>query len=115
MKTGPGRYWKVEFARAFVNDLGADDITGHEVGGELNALEADTENIGDGLHEKGLCQAGNSDEEAVTVRKEGSDEAFDDFVLTDNDLGEFGGDALGGFLGGGDRGGGVHEREVGEE
>ena len=46
----------------FFEDVGAGDIGGHEIGGELDATEGEVEGAGQGLDQRGLGQARDADQ-----------------------------------------------------
>ena len=68
----------------FFEDVGAGDVAGHQVGGELDAAEAQRERVGDGADEQRLGEAGHADEEAVAAGKERDEHLVDDLLLTDD-------------------------------
>ena len=74
----------------FLEDLGAGDVGGHQVGGELDALELEVKDLGDGFHEQGLGEAGSAGDQAMAAGEEGDEDLLDDVFLADDDLGEFG-------------------------
>ena len=72
----------------FVNDFGAEDIGGHQVRCELDAFEIDSQHPRDGLHQQGLGQSRHTNEQAVAIGKQGSDQTADDFLLADDGFGK---------------------------
>jgi hypothetical protein len=50
----------------------------------------DAEGGAEGADEEGFGEAGHALEQDVAVGQEGDEEAFDDLVLTDDGLGDFG-------------------------
>jgi len=66
--------------------IGADQIGGHEVGRELDALEVERQGAGDGAHQHGLAEPGHAFEKDVTARDHGRDDVLDDLVLADDEL-----------------------------
>jgi hypothetical protein len=77
-----------------VQHFGAGDVGRHEVGGELNALEGEVQDLRDGLDEQRLRQPGHPRDQAMAAREERHQHLVDDFVLSDDDLADFGEDAL---------------------
>ena len=65
------------------------DVRGHQVGGELNALELHAQRTGDRVHQKGLCQTRDPDQECMGFAQHGQKQLLHHFILTDNDLGDF--------------------------
>ena len=84
--------------RVLLQDLGADDVRGHQVGGELDALEGEVQGARQGRDEQGLGQAGHALEHAVAAREDRDQQLLDDLVLADDDLGELAADRLEGLL-----------------
>ncbi len=82
-------------AGAFLQHLGADNVGRHQVGGELNAARFEAEHQAHGLHQFGLRQAGQTDEQRVPARKHRDQRLLDHALLSENDLADRG-------LGGGD-------------
>lgn len=82
----------------FLEDIGAGDVGGHEIGGELDAFEGEVEDVGDGFDEEGFGEAGNADEEDVPLAEHGGEDLLDDLVLADDDLGELVGHELVGLV-----------------
>ena len=76
-------------AAAFLDDVGAGDVGGHQVGGELDAVELEMEGFRDGGHEECFGETGNTHEEGVAATEETNGESLDDVLLTDDDLAEF--------------------------
>ncbi len=72
----------------FFEDIGAGDVGGHEVGGELDAFEGEVEDVGDGFDEERFGEAGDADEEDVSLTEHGGEDLFDDFGLSDDDFAE---------------------------
>ena len=62
-----GKHWsfdKLEVA-VLVEYLGASDVGWHKVGGKLNAVERESECVGEGVDHEGLCKARHSHQQAV--------------------------------------------------
>ena len=73
------------------DDVGADDVGGHQVGRELDAAERAVERLGQRAHQRGLAQAGHAFEQRVAAGEQRdqhlahqrplADDHFADFVL----------------------------------
>ena len=74
-----------ELAR-LVEDFGADDVGGHQVGGELDAVEAQAEGLGDGVDEEGFGEAGHPDQQHVATGKNRRGHFLDDVLLPHDHL-----------------------------
>jgi hypothetical protein len=68
----------------FLDDLGAGDVGGHQIGRELDAAEAEVHRIGERFDEERLRKAGHAFEQAVTTGGEGDEELLNDGLLSDN-------------------------------
>ena len=79
---------KLELA-VFVEYLGASDVGGHEVGGELDTAEREAEGFRKGVYHQRLGQTRNADKQAVPTREDRKQEAVHGLVLTHNHLGHF--------------------------
>ena len=77
----------------FLQDIGAGDVHGHQVGGELDAGEGEGHGLGEFADEQGFGEAGDAHEEGVTAGEEADAELLDDVILADDDPAEFGGEA----------------------
>ena len=75
----------LELAELLVVDPRADDVGGHEVGRELDALELDAERVREGLHRQRLGQPGHALDEQVAAGHEGDDHPLEQHVLADDD------------------------------
>src|SRR5690606_22753155 len=69
-----------------VQDLRPDDVAGHQVGGELDAVEAHAQGLGHGVHQQGLGQAGYTHQQAVAAAEDGQQHVVHHLVLPDDDL-----------------------------
>ncbi len=67
-----------------VEDLGAGDVRGHQVGRELDAVEVQRERLRQAVDHQGLGQAGHPFEDAVAAGEDGDQELVDDLVLADD-------------------------------
>ena len=68
----------------FFEDVGADDVGGHEVRCELDTLEVQFADFGEGADHECFGESGNADDEAVSAADHGEHELFDDFFLADD-------------------------------
>ena len=82
---------------AFLDDFAAGDVGGHQVGGELHALEGEVQRAGKGRDEERFREAGHAHHEAMTTGENGLEHLVNNEVLTDDDLADLG------FEGGGFR------------
>jgi hypothetical protein len=71
----------------------AGDVRRHEVGRELDALEFEVENLGDGFDQQRLGQAGRAGDQAMPAGKERQQNLLDHFPLADDGFAQFGFDA----------------------
>jgi len=55
----------------------------------LYALELQVEDFSDGADQQGLCQAGHSDEQRVSIGKQGNNDRAYYVFLTDDDFADF--------------------------
>ncbi len=69
----------------FADDVGADDVARHQVGGELDARELQVQHVRHGLHQLGLAHAGDALQQHVAACEQARHHPGDDFVVTDND------------------------------
>ena len=72
-----------------VEDLGADDA-GHQTRGELDAVEAETEGLGNGVDEERFGQAWNAYKQNVPSCKNRCGDLADHLILAHDDLADFG-------------------------
>ena len=72
-----------------IQNLGADDVAGHQVRRELNAVEAQAQGLGDGVDKQGLGQAGHPDQQAVSTAEDGDEHLLYHLFLTHDDLADF--------------------------
>ncbi len=70
----------------FLKHFGAQDIRGHQVGRELNALVVKAQHHAERMDQLGLCQARNADQQNVTTRKQGDEAFLHHRVLTVDDM-----------------------------
>ncbi len=89
-KIGPGLKAKVLMAVIVaLHDHAADDIAGHQVGGELNPRIAEFENARKSAKESCFTEPGNTLEQNMTSRDETDQDAVDYFLLANDDLADF--------------------------
>ena len=81
---------ELELARAgrpvLLDDLGAGDVGGHQVGRELDAAEVERQASGQRRDHQRLGEAGHADQQAVAAGEDRDEELVDDLVLADDDL-----------------------------
>ncbi len=77
-KTGPGWNWNCALAALLDEDVGADDVGGHQVGRELDAAEAAVDDVGEGAHQHRLAQAGHALEQRVAVGEQADQRLADE-------------------------------------
>jgi hypothetical protein len=76
-KTGPA---------VLVQDLGAGDVGRHQIGRELNPLEAEIQDAGERLDEQRLGKAGHARDQAVAAGEERDEDLIHHLVLSDDHL-----------------------------
>ena len=81
-------------ARSFVDNIGARDIRRHQVGGELDALELQVHNRGQGPDHHRLGQARHADQQAMAADEDGRQHLVDNRQLADDDLTQFADDLV---------------------
>ncbi len=79
-----------------LEQLGARDVTGHEVGRELHPRERQLECLCDRLHQERLGEPRHPDEERVAAREERRDEIVHDGLLPHDALGDLRGECAAG-------------------
>ena len=67
-----------------LQDLAAEDVRGHQVRRELHPARVEAEHGAQRLHELGLGEAGEADEEAVAPREDGDEGEIDDCLLPED-------------------------------
>ncbi len=83
---------ELEFPAAagdFHDDVRAEDVGGHQVGRELDAVEGEIEHFAERADEQGFAQAGDAFEQDVAAGEHGDQCAFDDFLMADDHLADF--------------------------
>ncbi len=81
-----------------VNHLGAGDVAGHQVGGELDAFEGKVQRLRQRGNQQRFGQPRHPDQQRVTTGKDGNQHLLDHLFLTDDDLGQLGFDFGAGFF-----------------
>ncbi len=76
----------VELAGFLVVDPRAHQVGGHQVGGELDALELAADGLGQGFDRHGFGQAGHAFDQDMAARQQGDDQALQQVILPDDDL-----------------------------
>ena len=114
-KTGPRTKRSARAPPVLVEDLGAGDVGRHQVRRELDALEAQVEDLGERADQQRLGQAGHAGQQAVAAGEERDQQLLDDVVLADDHLAQLLADAAAAFddtgddfLGGRGHGHGLH-------
>ena len=87
MKIGP--LTSVNVLLLEVEDVGAGDVGGHQVGRELDAIEVRAEHMGERADEQGLGDAGHAFDERVLAGEDGDERLIDHVLLADDDLADF--------------------------
>jgi hypothetical protein len=72
-----------------LQNFGAEDVTRHQVGSELNAVEFQVENAGNRADEQGFGKSRHTDQQTVTLAEEGDDQLLDHILLAYNDFANF--------------------------
>ena len=75
-----------------VEDVGAGDVGGHQIGRELDALELAAETRRERAREQRLGEAGHAFDERVLVAEDHDQRIADGVFLADDDLADAGGD-----------------------
>ena len=81
---------KLEFGCARVIHQRTGDVAGHQVRGELHALELQLQRGREGAHQQRLGDAGNAFEQHVAAAQQRDDQTADHRVLPDDRLGDLG-------------------------
>ena len=74
----------------FFDDFGAGDVGGHQVGRELDAVEAQAERLGQRGDQQRLGQSRHADQQAWPSAEERDEQFFDDRFLADDDFAQLG-------------------------
>ena len=70
----------------FLDDVGAGDVRGHQVGCELDARELQVQHARHGVDQQRLRQAGHADDQAVATDEQRQQHLVDHLVLPDDQL-----------------------------
>ena len=66
------------------DDVRADDVARHQIGGELDARELQVQNVRHGLHQLGLAYSGNAFQQHVAPREQAGHHPGNDFFVADD-------------------------------
>ena len=72
-------------AGAVLQHLRADDVGGHEVGRELDALGVEPQHLAQRLDQQRLGEAGHADQQRVAAGQDGDERALDHLLLAEDD------------------------------
>ncbi len=72
----------------FFQQLGTEDVAGHQIGRELHAPELQLQCLPERAHQQGLAQPGGALEQAVAAGQQADQQLFDHRVLADHGLGQ---------------------------
>ena len=72
--------------RIVLNDVGTGDVRRHQIGGELNAIELQVEDIGESLDDQGLGETGYTGDDAIAADQNRQQDLLEDLVLADDPL-----------------------------
>ncbi len=75
-------------AVVFFQQLGAEDVAGHQVGGELHAPKLQLQRLPQRAHQQGLAQAGRTFQQAVATGQQADQQLLDHRVLADHGAGQ---------------------------
>ena len=89
MKIGPltKRKLRAPLPGAVLQHLRADDVGGHQVGRELDALGVEAEDLAERLDQQRLGEARHADQQRVAAGQNGDERALDHLVLAEDDGG----------------------------
>ncbi len=76
----------LELAGRLVVDAGAEDVGGHQVGGELHPVEVPADRLGQRFHRERLGQAGHALDQDVPAGEQRHDHPFEQQVLAHDGL-----------------------------
>ena len=98
-KTGPASNRKTRSPEGVLgDDVGADDVGGHQVGRELDAAELEVERLAERPDQQGLAQPRHALEQRVPSSDHADEDAANDLLLADDELGHLTLDGLDGLL-----------------
>ena len=72
----------------FLEDVGTGDVSGHQVGSELNASKLKLSHRRERRDQLGFCQAGNAFKDGVAAADQGNEYLLDRLVHADDDVGK---------------------------
>jgi hypothetical protein len=81
-------------AAILVEDFRTGDVGRHQIGRELDPFEREVEDLGKRLDQQRFRQARHAGDQAVAAGEQGHQHLIDDRVLSDDDLSDFGEDAV---------------------
>ena len=79
------------------DNVGPDDIGGHQVWGELDAVEGERQGLGECSDEEGFSEPGDAFEEDIAASEEAHEYGVDDLLLPDHNFADFGAEVGEGF------------------
>ena len=79
--------WRTPGGLVLLDDLGAGDVRGHQVGRELDAVVAQVQGVGQRVDHQRLGQPGHADQQAVAAGEDRDQQLLEDGVLADDHLG----------------------------
>ena len=71
--------------RALVQHFGAENVGGHQVGRELDALGIEAERDAERFHQLGLGETGHADQQRMAAGEDGHQRVLDHLVLAEDD------------------------------
>ena len=71
--------------RVLLDDVGAGDVGRHQIRGELDAPELQTQRLGDGAHQQRLRGSRKTGDQAVAADEQRDQHLFEHFFLADDD------------------------------
>ena len=78
----------------FLNDIGARNVRGHQVGRELDAPKGQPKGFRDGAHHQSFSRTGQARDQAMPTDKQRSEDLIEHLILADDDLAHLGKDAV---------------------
>ena len=76
----------VACAVVFFENLGAEDVRGHQVGRELDAAKLERKRLAQGTHQQGLAEPRHPLDQAMAPRQQSDQQLFDHGILADDGL-----------------------------
>ena len=68
----------------FLHHFGAENVGGHQIGGELHAQRVEAHDDAERLDQLGLGEAGHADQQSVTAGEQSDQRLLDDPLLTED-------------------------------